>query len=71
MENTDLAFVTAGLQVIFINFIGTTYIFSENLHLNNTWEVMDKTANSKVKKHHPETIWCVALSDPPKSNFYQ
>ena len=46
MENTDLAFVTAGLQVIFINFIGTTYIFSENLHLNNTWEVMDKTANS-------------------------
>lgn len=56
MENTDLAFVTAGLQVIFINFIGTTYIFSENLHLNNTWEVMDKTANSKVKKHHPETI---------------
>ena len=71
MENTDLAFVTAGLQVIFINFIGTTHFFSENLHLNNTWEVMDKTANSKVKKHHPETIWCVALSDPPKSNFYQ
>ena len=70
MENTDLAFVTAGLQVIFINFIGTTYFFSENLHLNNTWEVMDKTANSKVK-NHPETIWCVALSDPPKSNFYQ
>ena len=70
MENTDLAFVTTGLQVIFINFIGTTYIFSENLHLNNTWEVMDKTANSKVK-NHPETIWCVALSDPPKSNFYQ
>ena len=70
MENTDLAFNTAGLQVIFINFIGTTYIFSENLHLNNTWEVMDKTANSKVK-NHPETIWCVALSDPPKSNFYQ
>ena len=56
MENTDLAFVTASLQVIFINFIGTTHFFSENLHLNNTWEVMDKTANSKVKKHHPETI---------------
>lgn len=69
-KHRDLAFVTAGIQVIFINFIGTTYIFFVNLHLNNVWEVMDKTANSK-DKNHPVTIQWVALSDPPKSNFYQ